>query len=349
MKKILFAVFGLLTLMAFSSVALGETQTLTFTFAGDCTLGCNYGWEDDWRAFPNVVEPEGYDYPFREVQSLFATDDLTVVNLEGVLKDDTSGRASGRKYNFYGKTDYTGILLAGSVEAVGLGNNHMHDYGEAGVESTKAALDAAGIGWALDDDAYIFEKNGIRVAFLSYLQDAFFARMDNMEEIVRELKEDKGCSAVVMLLHIGTEYADKHNRSQLRSAHIAIDAGVDLVMECHAHVIQGCHIYKNRNVVYSMGNFSFGGSRNIKSAQTPSVVVRVTMDFDEDGTYLGQQMTLWPARNTSGKGYNNYQPYLVDGEDAAKILKKMQQDTDYHLEAFVDGQGAVQKYLPAEE
>lgn len=294
-----------------------------------------------------MVDPEGYAYPFAKVQSLFAADDLTVINLEGVLTDDTSNRASGRKYNFYGKTAYTAIMTEGSVECVTLGNNHSHDFTMTGLQSTKDALNAAGIGYMLDDEIYIFEKNGIRVALIGYLQDAFYARKSSMDEIVRELKEEKGCSAVILNLHIGTEYNEKHVASQYNSAKIAINAGVDLVIEHHPHVLQGCTVYKNRNVLYSLGNFCFGGSRKIVSSQTPTIVAVVTMDFDNDGTYLGQQLTLWPARNTGTGDHNNYQPYLVDGDDAKKIMRQMQKDTDYKLNPFVEGEGAVQSYLPA--
>lgn len=336
----------LLCCLLLASPAHAETTTLTFSFAGDVTLGCDEDWWDDDRAFPNVAEPQGYDYPFAKVQHLFAADDLTIVNLEGVLQDDATDRAPGRKYNFRGPTSYTGFLTHGSIEAVTLGNNHMGDFCQTGLESTKAALDAAGVGWMRNDDAFIFEKDGVRVGFLGYLQDAYYDRMDRMDEIIRQLKEEEGCAAVVINLHIGVEYAPEHHSTQKVSAREAIADGADLVIMHHPHVVQGVAAFQNRYAVYSLGNFCFGGNRSINSGHRPSLVAVVTMTF-ADGVYQGQQMTLHPMHCTGTAG-NNYQPCPVTGEDALQVMKLIADDTDFDLPPYVEGQGVQLPYLPAE-
>ena len=337
----------LLCCLLLTGAALAESTTLTFSFAGDVTLGCDEDWWDDDRAFPNVAEPQGYDYPFAKVQHLFAADDLTIVNLEGVLQDGSEGMASGRKYNFRGPARYTGFLTHGSIEAVTLGNNHMGDFGRTGLASTKAALDAAGVGWMHNDTPFIFEKNGIRVAFLGYLQDAFYDRMERLPEIVRQLKDEEGCAAVVMNLHIGVEYETEHHRTQRVSAAEAIAAGVDLVIMHHPHVVQGVAQFHNRYVVYSLGNFCFGGNRFIRAEQYPSLVAVVTMTF-EDGVYAGQQMTLHPMHCTGAPG-NNYQPVPVSDGEAQQVMAQIAADTDFDLPPYQEGQGVQLPYLPAEE
>ncbi len=326
--------------------AAAETVTMTFSFAGDVTLGCDEGWWQDEKAFPNVAVPKGYAYPFSLVQPLFAADDLTIVNLEGVLKDDAAGRAPGRKYNFRGLTEYTGFLTQGSIELVTLGNNHAGDFGPEGLASTKAALDAAGVGWMRDDDAFIYEKDGIRVAFLGYLQDAFYQRMDRFGEIIRELKEDEGCAAVVVSLHIGVEYAPEHHSTQQVSAREAIAAGADLVMMHHPHVVQGVAMFQNRYAVYSLGNFCFGGSRFIRAAQAPSLVAVAQLTF-EDGVYTGQQLTLHPMHCTGILG-NDYRPCPVGGEAAEQVMALVAADTDFPLPPHAEGQGVVLPWLPAQ-
>lgn len=345
MKKILCAM--LCALLAVTPVFAGA-ETITVSFAGDCTLGDYFLWKDDPHAFHNVVEPLGYAYPFEKVLPVFAEDDLTVVNLEGVLADTEDGLASKRRYNFRGKTEYTEILRLGSIEAVSLGNNHTNDYRTPGLESTKAALDKAGIGWALDDRPYIFEKNGIRIAFLSYLGSSFYAHQKELPEIISSLKEEQGCAAVVMLIHTGTEYARKHKTSQRRCAEASIRAGADLVVQNHAHVLQGVSSYQNRYIMYSLGNFCFGGSRSISSDTSGSVIAQVAFDFDENGVYAGQKLTLYPCRNNGGGNGNNYQPSLLTGEEARRVIHEIDKDSDYPLFYPEEGCSAPQPYLPAE-
>ena len=342
MMKRLFAVLLLLPLLLAAPAALGET--ITMTFVGDCTLGCDVDWLDDERAFPNVIAQEGMDHPFRLVRDVFAADDLTVVNLEGVLADTDEGIMSGRKYNFRGATAYAHILREASVEVAVMGNNHINDFGKPGQASTKAALEAADVGWALNDDAYIFEKNGVRIGVLSYLSNYYSDREKRMPEIIAALKEEQGCAAVVVCIHAGVEYREKHTSEQRHYAQNAIRAGADLVIGHHPHVIQGVEIYENRNIVYSLGNFCFGGSRRIVSDQVQSMAVQVEMAFEE-GKYAGQRLTILPAINTGTYDRNNYQPYWAAGEEAAQVMRQIQHDTKYDLAPFVEGVGSVQDWL----
>ena len=105
-------------------------------------------------------------------------------------------------------------------------------------------------------------------------------------------------------------------------------------------------MYKNRNVVYSLGNFSFGGNRRITKENYHSMAVQVVMTF-EDGKYVGQQLTILPAINTGTLDSNNYQPYWATGKLAQEVMDILQKDTDYKLSPYVEGEGAVQAYIPA--
>ena len=342
MKK-LFALW--LMILCLTPAALGET--ITMTFVGDCTLGCDIDWLEDERAFPNVIAREGMDYPFARVRHLFETDDLTVVNLEGVLADTDEGIMGGRKYNFRGDTAYTKMLTDASVECAVLGNNHTNDFGKPGRESTKAALTAAGIGYALDDEPYIFEKNGIRIGVLSYLSDAYSERLKRMPEIIGALREEEGCAAVVVCVHGGTEYKLRRSMGQRSFAHAAISAGADLFIGHHPHVLQGLEVFENRNIVYSLGNFVFGGNRRILSEHKHTMIAQVEMAF-EDGVYAGQRLTIHPAMATGTLDRNNYQPYLVTGEEAKEVMRILNKDSKPDPEPYVEGLGAVQMWLSAE-
>ncbi len=331
-----------LMLVCMASAALGETVTMTF--AGDCTIGCDIRWFKDARAFTNVIAQEGMDYPFALVRDVFEQDDLTVVNLEGVLADSDEDIMGGRKYNFRGPTEYAKILKGASIELATLGNNHANDFSKTGIESTKAALTEAGVGWALNGDAFIFEKDGIRIGVLSYISNVFKRNLDDLPEIVSTLKQEKGCAAVVLCLHAGVEYSFHRGREQRNLARKAIDAGIDLMIGHHPHVLQGVDVYNNRNIVYSLGNFCFGGNRHILSSQKHSMAVQVEMSF-QDGIYAGQRMTILPAINTGTLDRNNYQPYWATGEQAREVMEIVQDDTPYELEPYVEGVGAVQAWL----
>lgn len=341
MKKVI----ALLLLCLAPALALGET--ITMTFVGDCTLGCDVDWLEDERAFPNVIAREGMDYPFANVRHLFEADDLTVVNLEGVLADTNEGIMGGRKYNFRGPTTYTQMLTGASVELAVLGNNHAFDFGKPGHESTKAALTAACIGYAIDDEPYIFEKNGVRIGVLSYLSDAYSERLKRLPEIIGALREEDGCAAVVVCVHGGTEYKLRRSMGQRSFAHAAISAGADLFIGHHPHVLQGLEVYENRNIVYSLGNFVFGGNRRILSEHKHTMVAQVEMTFEE-GVYTGQRLTIHPAIATGTLDRNNYQPYLATGEEAKEVMRILNKDSKPDPEPYVEGVGAVQAWLGAE-
>ena len=342
MKKL--SLLMLLLLLA-APAALGETVAMTFV--GDCTLGCDVDWLKDERAFTNVIDREGFDYPFALVRDAFLQDDLTVVNLEGVLADSDEDIMGGRKYNFRGPTAYAQILSRAGVELATLGNNHIKDFGKAGLESTIQALEAAGVGYAFTEDAFIFEKDGIRIGVLSFISNVFDRYQKQLPSIIAALREDEGCAAVVLCLHAGVEYSLHSGREQKRYARRAIDAGVDLVIGHHPHVLQGLDVYKGRNIVYSLGNFCFGGNRRILAEQSHSMAVRVEMAFD-DGVYAAQRLTILPAINTGTYDRNNYQPYWATGEQAQEVMAILQADTPYELLPYEEGAGAVQAWLMAE-
>lgn len=340
-KKIL----AILLLLCVLPSAVGET--LTMTFVGDCTMGCHYEWFKDARSFVQVIKREGMDYPFKLVRDVFFEDDLTVINFEGVLADSNTYMLSGRKYNFRGPTEYVQILKDASIEVATLGNNHCTDFGNQGFEYTQKVMNENGIGAPRAEDYHIFEKNGIRIGIISYISNVYQRSLDDFPAYVSMLKNEEGCAAVILCLHAGEEYSFKHATGQWNYARKAIDAGVDLVIGHHPHVLQGLAIYKNRNIVYSLGNFSFGGNRRIKKEHYHSMAVQVTMTFEE-GEYVGQQLTILPAINTGTLDSNNYQPYWATGELANEVMEILQDDTDYTLAPYEEGKGAVQAYLPAQ-
>ena len=330
--------------------ALGETKQLKITFLGDCTVGGEDRLREKDYSFDAYLKQKGYAYFFKKVKSIIGKDDLTVANLEGVLFDSDWGKVK-KTYNFRGLTKYTKVLTAGSVECVNVANNHTMDYGVSGLKSTVSALSKAGVAWYGCNDVYrktwVFQKNGIKIGFLG-MEISYWVRNEDIIEKKVKLLRDEGCQVVVGAYHGGSEYYRKHNGSQEKIAHAMVDAGCNLVIGHHPHVLQGIEVYKNATICYSLGNFMFGGNAQFKRGRALyTALFQFAFSFDENNKYLGQRLTIYPAYTSGHTDYNDYQPRLVTGKEAKKVMKTIQDDTSFKLKAYVKGKGAVQNYVPA--
>ena len=344
--KVLFCVW--MILMLFVPPGIAEKQ-MRLTFVGDVTLGSEEYLREKDFSLVSFAERKGYAYFFENVRGLFAMDDLTIVNLEGVLSDSNEGENREKTYRFRGEPGYTEILKSGSVEMVNLANNHTFDYGEHGYLDTKAALDESAILHFGGRETIVFEKNGIRIGFLAMsYTDESRAEKEWIKEEIRRLKKEENANAVVFCYHGGREYSEARTQKQVDIAKLAVNAGADLVIMHHPHVVQGMSIFNNRSVCYSLGNFCFGGNKNVRAIE--SLVVAATPSFSDDGKYLGQQIDLYPAHISGTQPRTNYQPLLVTGRDAKRVMRLVQADTRYDLNDFDEAIGfARQEYLPAEQ
>ncbi len=232
-------------------------RQVTLTFAGDCTLGMDptLGYSG---SFNEMYDREGPDYFLRGVRDLFREDDLTVVNLEGALTD--SQDRADKTWTFRGEPSYTQVLTLGGVEAADLANNHSHDYGDAGFSDTARALDQAGIAHFGYDEVTVLEAGGVKVGFSG--QFTVYEDPQHLADLERNIRslQDQGAEVIVACFHWGLENDGTPEADQIALAHAAIDAGASLVIGHHPHVLQGVEIYKGRYIVYSLGNFCFGGN-----------------------------------------------------------------------------------------
>ncbi len=351
---------------AFEAIPAPETaeaaetkeRTLLITFTGDVTLGSEEAYRSRPSSFESTQAREGDSYFMANFQDLFQNDDLTVINLEGVISDSPAGENKKKEFRFRGSPSLLSILKVSSIEACNLSNNHMQDYGSAGYASTMEELDKAGISHFGYRDSYIFEKDGLRVAFFGIVSPKITSILPDAKKEIARLKEE-GVNAVVFVFHMGTEYGKRRNDLQERYARDVIDAGADLVIMHHPHVLQGMEIYKNRSICYSLGNFCFGGNARIKnrtghdteSTSEPlrTAVVQAALTFSAEGKYLGQQLAIYPAHISGTFPESNFQPVRVYGEEAQDVMYLIQRDSDYTLNPYTDEAGcALQDYIPAE-
>ena len=169
-----------------------------------------------------------------------------------------------------------------------------------------------------------------------------------MKETIRKLKEEEGCQVVIACLHGGVEYDNHHDMNQERMADQFLKNGADIIVGNHPHVIQGLRTANGKTNLWSLGNFVFGGNKEVKSIRT--YLARFTLSFEEDGTYLGHQLNIIPAHMSGTRDYNNYQPVLVtDEKEAGKILSAIQYDVKkLKLQPWQEGIGALQEFVPAQ-
>ena len=305
-----------------------DNTTITLTFLGDCILG---GEEKDRRkpeSFDSVAAEKGFDWPFSGLYNLLSCDDYTLINLEGVLKDDEGGKAAGRLHNFRGPSTFARMLPLGSVEGVNLANNHYGDYQRAGRESTLSALEENGIrysGWGHLD---IFEKDGVRIGFGGIREAVWLQDRAQMALDIQALK-DQGCHFIVYSCHFGQEYAARHNALQTEMARAAVDAGADLIIGHHPHVVQGVESYGGGVILYSLGNATFGG--NLKLSEFEALTARITLHFRYQ-RLSGGTLRLIPILTTGTRPDNDFRPIPAQGEDAARILSRIQADSAIPLD-----------------
>lgn len=332
-------------LMLLCPAALAE-KTVVMTFTGDVTLGSEEAKRNKAFSFDTAAKEKGYEYFFANVRDFFAEDDLTVVNLEGVLSDSNRQENTKKTFRFRGPTDFVKILTGSSIEAANIANNHSMDFGKQGYNATLETLTAAQLGVFGNTTIYTFEKDGVKIAFFGLNSTAFNGKKVWAKKEIARLKQQEGVNAVVFVIHAGQEYGKHRTNAQENYARYVIDAGADLVIMHHPHVVQGIDTYRDRYICYSLGNFCFGGNKTVKAMQ--AVVARVEMTFSDDGVYQGQRLTLYPAHISGTDPDSNYQPLLVSGAEAQEVMRLIQIDTEFDLAPYDEALGcAPQPYLPA--
>ncbi len=224
------------------------------------------------RSIRNTQDPS---YPFAKIGDELHAADFVFGNLETTIGEGDLTPTTTMQ--FRSDPGVEKRLYDASFRVVSVANNHMHDFRKPGILRTLELLDAAGIaaaGAGADSDhAYAPQYitiNGITFAFLAYLDPALaplYVRPTNteagvavmdvglMREAVANAKEQ--ADFVIVSMHAGTEYKEKPTATQTTFAHAAVDAGADMVIGAHAHIVQPVEEYKGKYIFYGLGNFVF--------------------------------------------------------------------------------------------
>ncbi|WP_372635887.1 CapA family protein [Cohnella sp.] len=233
-----------------------------------------------------LMKINGYDYPFRESKALLQAADIAAGNLEAPITVRGTP-AEDKQYVFRGTVEALEAVKDAGFDFLSLANNHTLDYGWQGLSDTMDALDDAGLKHAGsgNDDKEAFEPSyievkGMSVAFVSVTRvvpvvewkadknrpgvaEAYSP--DRAAAAIKEAK--KNADLVVVMVHWGKERNDRPVAHQTDLAHRFVDAGADLVIGSHPHVLQGFESYKGKWIAYSLGNFVFS-TTSVRSSET---------------------------------------------------------------------------------
>lgn len=309
-----------------TAISVSAPVSLTLSVVGDCTLGTDETFDYD-TSLNAYYENYGADYFLQNVRSIFSADDLTIANFEGTLTD--SDEREDKTFAFKAPASYASVLSGSSVEAVNTANNHSHDYGDQGFDDTLAALDDAGIVHFGYDETAVMDIKGIKVGMVGiYELYDHLDREQQLKDNIAKVQAD-GAQLIVVIFHWGNETETVPDSNQTTLGRMAIDLGADLVCGHHPHVLQGIETYKGKNIVYSLGNFCFGG--NSSPSDMDTMIYQQTFTIDADGVKNDNVTNIIPCSISSAAydGYNNYQPTPAEGDEATRILEKINERSSW--------------------
>lgn len=316
--------------------------TLTIAAVGDMHFD---------RRVKELIGRSGGLEPLRLVADHLARADVAVGNLESPL---SSGGTPWPDKDVYFRGDPRAIegLKAADFTFLALANNHILDYGTEALMDTVAALDLAGIGYAgAGADRAAAWKPAVAtygdttVAFLSFshiLPAGFIATdsgaglapgrtdMDAVAAAIGAAKDEH--DYVLVSFHWGVEYVDDANADQVRDGRVAIDAGADMVLSHHPHVVQGIEFYEGGLIAYSLGDFVF----DHYSRKTGEAFI-LGAELGPDGVANVRATPVY----LQGFG----QPKFVTGAEATSILERLKTISGPHGTSVVI-EGDTAQVLP---
>lgn len=303
-------------------------ELLTISVIGDETLTTHQNLSDQ-SEYSYAGRMKGdYSYPFRNTAQYFKNDEFTITNLECTLSD--TQMYSAQTFYFRAPAANAQILTEGGVDFVTTANNHSLDFGQAGLLSTCAALEQYGIPYGLEDQAQVITtEHGLNIGVYCAYND-FSPNIEKASAAIQTMRA-AGADYIICAFHWGQELYYQPNAAQIQIGHACIDAGADLIFGCHSHCLQPIEEYNGGIILYSMGEFSFGG--HTAPTDRDTAIFQVTLKRDLDGTISVDGWNVIPCCVSSRPVYEGYTadnyndfcptPYEVGSEDYLRVLTKL--------------------------
>jgi len=262
--------------------------------------------------------------PFENITELLQNHDVIFGNLETVLSN--RGVQVPKRVPLQANPDNILYLKNAGFDIVNLANNHSRDYGEVGLLDTMSILKQndikfIGAGANIKDalKPVIFERNELKIGFLGFTSAGDIAKEKssgcaplNKELIIKCISElRKKVDILIVSLHWGIEYVFYPSPEQQKLARTLIDNGADLIIGHHPHVVQGIEKYRDKLIIYSLGNCNFGVEQD-KNYEGADIGIVVSVEFSKDKI---PKYELIPVKINY-----NYQPVLLKGDEKSKVL-----------------------------
>jgi capsule synthesis protein PGA_cap len=279
-----------------SLISMESPGNIVIAAAGDIMLGSTY---PPGRGLP----PEDGATMLKDVTPLLSSADLAFGNLEGpMLEGGTTSKCRPESRSCFAyrvPTRYGKYLKDAGFDVMSVANNHASDFGAEGRESTRRVLDTLGIahsGGNYDDIPYLNVK-GKKIGVIAFAFNNVSYNINDIETARRVVARVKAkADLVIVSFHGGAEgaaaqrvprgpetYLSEARGDSRAFTHAVVDAGADLVLGSGPHVVRGMEVYRDRLIVYSLGNFAFHGFR-FAGPTGLSVVLEVTIG--SDGRFL---------------------------------------------------------------
>ncbi len=282
-----------------------EIKPKTFLFTGDIMLD---------RKVELQMNKNGFFYPFEKISEFLKTSDGVFGNLEGpISKNPENYSLVAMDFAFDAKVIEP--LALANFKVLSLANNHTFNMGSAGLEETKNLLTAANIDW-VGEPWQCSEKTAIKddIVFAAFNKTFNGCNDEKIIEIVKSIKSSAPDKFLVVGMHWGEEYKLKSNSLQQDLAHKIIDAGADLIIGTHPHVVEEIENYNGKLIFYSLGNFIFDQYFSEDVQESLIVELRIYPPTKEFGGRVVYK--LYPIES------NLSQPSLMDEQKAKIFLEK---------------------------
>jgi poly-gamma-glutamate synthesis protein (capsule biosynthesis protein) len=252
---------------------LNSFSQVSFCAVGDILLD---------RDVRTTIEKNGINYPFESIRGIVSNQDLAFFNMECPVVDSMDGFPINKRYSFRAEPEYIKGLKYAGFNIASVANNHTIDYGKSGFLKTIELLNQDSIftigGGINQNEAFkplLIEKNGETFAFFGMLEFLLegttynenkaypaFGQINRLCELIKKLNSD--IDNIIVSFHWGKESSVIPTSRQVEYAHKAIDAGADLVLGHHPHVLQSIETYHDKLILYSLGNFVFDNSEELQ-------------------------------------------------------------------------------------
>ncbi len=284
--------------------------SMKLSFIGDSELASFKG-EKYSGNFQDLLDTHDYNYPFKNVIDIFKEDDFTIANGENVFTDNNlspTPKNYSPAYWYYTKAKYAYVYKESSIEVVSIMNNHTDDYGYQGYLDTKEALKKAQVTYGAEEPV-ILEKNGFKVGlicsnlFLDFQGTEIISKIKNLKDKV---------NYIIVYFHGGTEYLFSPPENIKNHAHSFVDAGADLVIGAHPHVLQPVEKYKDKTIVYSLGSFLFGSTTTILNR---TIIYQINLEYSlKDKTIVTSDNIIPCYLYSATEGYERWLPGVITDE-----------------------------------